>query len=86
MPMHTSWLGLWHPRMTEMGRVLVATIWIPSGEFPLWPGDGETEACADGPNSSPEVPYSSFLALNTRTDGAVQSLAGREAAARFPLR
>jgi hypothetical protein len=84
--MHTSWLDLWYPRTSQIGSVLVATIWIPSGEFPLWLGDGETEACTDGPNSSPEVPYSNFLALNTKTDETVQSLAGREAAARFPLR
>lgn len=30
--------------------------------------DVETEACADCPNSCPEVPYSSALALNTRMD------------------
>lgn len=30
--------------------------------------DVETEACSDCPNSCPEVPYSSALALNTRMD------------------
>lgn len=55
VPMQTSWLGLWNLRTSEMGRLLVATIWIPSGEFLLLPGDGETEACTDYPNSSPEV-------------------------------
>lgn len=39
--MQISWLGLWHPRTSEMGCVLVATIWIPSGEFPLLLGDKE---------------------------------------------